>query len=240
MSRCDEVQELLSAYLEGDLDEHTAREVKLHLTDCEECAGLTSTLELIAESVAPLRQLEPPRHLQSDVSDSPCRRWLGLLFSAVDREINETNLERLLSHLEVCPSCRRAWNDLTLIHQVGEAMAPPAGLLERCISVRRAIKIRPILSRRVAVAAAYVLAVLASLMVGNPVSIARSPVVQRVAESVTTEVNQVAVEGRGELRVMAWRAWQWGNRQIAAVRDLLSSDADDDQTNTDSDQGDLS
>ena len=70
-------------------------------------------------------------------------------------------------------------------------------------------------------AAAYAIAVLTSLTIGNPVSIARSPVVQRVAETVTSGVTEVAEESRGELRVIIWRAWQWGNRRLEMVRNLL-------------------
>ena len=147
-----------------------------------------------------------------------------MLHQAVDRDISEHNLERLLSHLESCEACRRAWNDLSLIHQVGEALIPPQHLLDSCISVRRKILRRPVLSRRAATAAAYVLAVLASLMIGNPVSIARSPTVQRVTETVTTEVNYVAEQGRSEFKVMLWRAWQWTEKQAAAARELFQSD----------------
>ncbi len=222
MAPCEEIRELLGQLLEGGLDDAAAAAVGEHLERCEECSELRDTLARIEDTVAPLRDLEPPAHLASDIAASPCRRWLGLLFSAVDREITQPNLDRLLPHLESCPSCRAAWNDLTLIHQVGDAMVPPRGLLERCITVRRAIhRLRPVLSRRAIVAAAYAVAVLASLTVGNPVSIARSPVVQRVAETVTSGVSEVAEESRGELRVMIWRAWQWGNRRFEMVRNLL-------------------
>ena len=115
-------------------------------------------------------------------------------------------------------------------------MIPPPGLLERCIGVRFKPALRPILSRRAATAAAYVMAVVASLTIGNPVSIARSPVVQRVAETVTSEVTEVAAEGRGELRVMAWRAWNWGNRQLDAVREMLQSA--EERPDSESEQGD--
>jgi hypothetical protein len=80
-----------------------------------------------------------------------------------------------------------------------------------------------------------VLAVLASLMIGNPVSIARSPVVQRVTETVTTEVSNVAQDSRGELRVIMWRTWKWGTDKVLAVRDYLRQS--DESTETGEDQG---
>jgi predicted anti-sigma-YlaC factor YlaD len=247
MSRCDEIRERLSAYLDGELEARDARDVERHLAGCQECADLGLALELVSEAVTPFRHLAPPPHLEADLVASPCRRWLGLLMSAIDRDIDKQDLDRLLGHLEGCPSCTRIWTDLALVHQVSEAMLPPAGLAERCAAVRRQPRVRRIISRRAAVAAAYALAVLASLVVGNPVSIARSPVVQRVASSVTEEVGVVAEEGRGELRVMMWRAWRWGNSQVAAIRDMLNpgSDASDvidvsDDSDTTSDQGEAS
>jgi anti-sigma factor RsiW len=236
VSSCDRFHELLGSHFDGELDETAARELDEHVAGCRECAELKETMDMISETIAPVAGMEPPAHLQDDIASSPCRRWLGLLFSAVDREISEYNLDRLLPHLESCESCRRAWNDLTLIHQAGDAMEPPLGLLERCIAVRWKPMLRPVLGRRTVTAAAYVLAVLTTLTIGNPVSIARSPVVQRVAETVSSEVNVVAEEGRGELRVMAYRIWQWGSRQVAAARELLQPE----QTTTDSasEQGD--
>jgi hypothetical protein len=238
MASCDQIRELLSAFLDGELNDADALRVSDHLAECAECGDLKETLDLITDTIAPVHEISPPAHLASDIAASPCRRWLGLLFAAVDRDIGQQNLDRLVPHLESCSSCRQAWNDLTLIHQVSDAMIPPPGLLERCITVRLKPALRPILSRRAATAAAYVMAVVASLTIGNPVSIARSPVVQRVAETVTTEVTEVAAEGRGELRVMAWRVWQWGNRQVDAVRDMLLDS--DEKPDSESEQGDRS
>jgi predicted anti-sigma-YlaC factor YlaD len=238
MSRCEDIRERLSAFVDGELEARDALEVEQHLAECIECADLGHGLDFLTETAALLRNLEPPTRLAADIAASPCRRWLGLLVSAMDRDIDDHNLERLLGHLEACPSCTRIWTDLALVHQVGDALVPPAGLAERCAAVRRRLKIPPIISRRAAVAAAYVLAVVASLVVGNPVSIARSPVVQRMASTVSDEVNLVAEGGRGEIRVMMWRAWRWGNRQAAAIREMLSLDRDDSDTPTD--QGEAS
>jgi predicted anti-sigma-YlaC factor YlaD len=124
MSGCTDIRDLLSLHLEGELEEQRAREVREHLADCEDCAGILDTLESIVEAGSALDALDPPANLMSDLASSPCTRWLGLLFQAVDREISQHNLERLLTHLEACPSCRHTWQDLTLIHQVSEAMEP--------------------------------------------------------------------------------------------------------------------
>ena len=229
MLSCTDVRDLLSLLRDGELEEEKACAVRDHLTDCKECTELAETMELIAGAGALLADVEPPDHLAGDLQASPCRRWMGLLFQAVDREISQHNLERLLTHLEACPICRRAWQDLTLIHQVSEAMEPPPYLVNLCIRAReKRPKARPILNRRIATAAAYLLAVLTSLIIGNPVTLARS---QAVADAVTTEVSEVAEQGRGEARIMLWRVWKWGERKVEAVRDFVSkSDEKDDST----------
>jgi len=228
MSGCTDVRDLLSLYLEGELEEEQAITVREHLAECEDCAGILETLESIVEAGSALDELDPPDHLLSDLASSPCTRWLGLLFQAVDREISQHNLERLLTHLEACPSCRRTWQDLTLVHQVGDAMEPSQYLLKRCIAARdRKPEAPRLLNRRTATAAAYFLAVLTSLVIGNPVTLARSgagEAVGRVAEAVSTEVSGVAESGRGEARIMLWRVWKWGERKVEAVRDFVSKD----------------
>jgi predicted anti-sigma-YlaC factor YlaD len=238
MSGCTDIRDLLSLYVEGELEEERAVNVRDHLAGCEDCAGILETLESIVGAGSALDDLEPPDHLLSDLASSPCTRWLGLLFQAVDREISQHNLERLLTHLEACPSCRRTWQDLTLVHQVSDAMEPSQYLLKRCIAAReKRPEARPLLNRRMATAAAYFLAVLTSLVIGNPVTLARSgagEAVGRVADVVSTEVSDVAEQGRGEARIMLWRVWKWGERKVEAVRDLVSRDEKADEPENDS------
>jgi predicted anti-sigma-YlaC factor YlaD len=248
MDRCADVRELLSLHLEGELEDAQAVAVRDHLAGCAECAGLSETMAEIIAGGGVLADLEAPDGLASDLAASPCRLWLGLLFQAVDHEISPANLERLLTHLETCPACRATWQDLTLIHQVSEAMEPSQYLLKRCIGAReRRPKAPPILNRRLAVAAAYMLAVVTSLIVGNPVTLARSqaaPAVERVAEVVSSEVGEVAAQGRGEVRVMLWRIWKWGEGKVETVRSLLgNNDTDEDSAAGDAaaaDQGETS
>ena len=231
MASCSDLRESLSLYLEGELDAAQADEVTTHLASCAECEELASTMSEVMGLGAVLADLEPPEGLAADLATSPCRLWLGLLFQAVDHEISQQNLERLLSHLESCPSCRRTWQDMTLMHQAAEAIEPSQYLLKRCINARhRRPKTAPILNRRLATAAAYLLAVMTSLIVGNPVTLARSqavPAVERVAEVVTTEVAEAAQQSRGEMRVMLWRVWKWGENKAEAVRSYFTADSNE-------------
>ena len=148
----------------------------------------------------------------------------------MDREIAQPNLERLLTHLESCPSCRQVWHDLTLIHQVGDAMEPPNHLLSACIRVRETVARITILPRRTATAAAYVLALLASLAIGNPTIIAQdlqAAATERVSKA-ASGVSEVAASGRGEARVALWRVMKWGEARIDAVRGWVDQLRDND------------
>ncbi|MCG6947982.1 MAG: zf-HC2 domain-containing protein [Acidobacteria bacterium] len=242
MPGCTEIRDLFSLYLEGDLEQKQVQAVREHVAECEDCAGILETMQGIVEVGSSLGNLEPPDQLMSDLASSPCTRWLGLLFQAIDREISQHNLERLLTHLEACPSCRRTWQDMTLVHQVCGAIEPSQYLLKRCIAAReKPAEVRPILNRRMATAAAYLLAVLTSLIIGNPVTLARSgagEAVSRVADAVGTEVNSVAETGRGEARIILWRAWKWGERKVEALRGFLDrDDAPEETTNESPDDG---
>lgn len=221
MTDCLRLRELLGELIDGELDAARAAWMQEHLRECPECAALAETMIAIRDDAAAVASLlEPPDELAGELAASPCRRWLGLLYRAVDRELSEAGLTRLVGHLEGCASCRRAWNDLTLIHQAGEALAPPPGLLERCVAAPRRGLSRSVIGRRTATAAAYLLAVLTSLTVGNPVTLARVQA-QRVADTVSEEVSQVAAESRGEARVVLWRTWQFVDRQLGVIREAV-------------------
>jgi len=242
VSRCDEIRELLSARLEGELDAATAAAVAEHLADCRNCAELAETMADIAATTLVVRETQAPPELEDRITASPCQLWLRLLFRAVDRELPESSLARLLEHLEACDDCRRTWNDITLIHQVGEALTPPEELTRRCIA-RTTRPAARMVSARAATAAAYVLAVLTSLLVGNPVSLARhqaTQTVQQVGDVASSAVSIVTDDGRGELRVMLWRTWQWGARQVEAAKKLLEDSAPAGDDTTDANQGGIS
>lgn len=238
MNACMEIHELFSSYLEAELEPTEAGLVSTHLAACEECADTLAAMQLVNDLVAPLAALEPPAHLHDELVSSPCRLWLGMLFRAVDHELSETNLARLLAHFEECEGCRRTWNDLTLIHQVHTAMEPPQHLLQSCVGISRPRKRRRIIGRRTAVAAAYLLAVL----IGPPVTLARheaADAVQKLSSTVSSEVAALAESGRGEARVMLWRTWQWAGRQVNTINELyqtLLSDDDSDPEQGESDE----
>ena len=241
MNTCVDFRDLFAAVLENEADTAEVEQVRAHIDGCPECADLFAAMEMVVGAGGFLAEVEPPSHIGDEIASSPCRRWLGLLYQAVDREISQPNLERLLTHLEACPSCREVWHDLTLIHQVGDAMEPPNHLLQSCIKVRDAVVKIAILPRRTATAAAYILALLASLAIGNPTIIAQdlhTVASERVAKA-ASGVSEVAADGRGEVRVALWRAMRWGETKIDAVRgwiERLGHDDDADEASAESAQ----
>lgn len=231
MNTCSDIRDLFAAVLENEAGEAEVEQVRTHIDECAECAELYDAMGMVVGAGAFMADLEPPPHIGEELASSPCRRWLGLLYQAVDREISQPNLERLLTHLEACPSCRQVWHDLSLIHQVGDAMTPPNHLLSKCITVRDAIAKITILPRRTATAAAYILALMASLAIGNPTIIAQdlhSAASEKVAK-VATGVSEVAADGRGEARVALWRVMRWGEGKINAVRGWVDRMTNDDE-----------
>jgi predicted anti-sigma-YlaC factor YlaD len=232
VSSCIELRDLFAAVLEREAGQADVERVEAHLESCAECAELYDAMAMVVGAGDVMAEVEPPPHIGEEISSSPCRRWLGLLFQAVDREISEHNLERLLTHLESCPSCRRVWHDLTLIHQVSDVMEPPRHLIDRCIRVRNAVAKIAVLPRRTATAAAYVLALLASLAIGNPTIIAQD-LQAAAAEKVSRAadgVSAVAADGRGEARVALWRALKWGERKIDAIQGWIDELRSDDES----------
>ncbi len=225
MNTCDLTRERFSLYLEGELEPDEIITFENHIETCSECRETLAGLREILDIGRTMADLEPPAHLRAEVADSPCRRWLGLLFSAIDREISESNLDRLFQHLESCPSCRRAWSDFSLIHQIGDALIPPDHLLSRCLRPRRPFSARRVLGQRTATAAAYSLAILASLAIGNPVTIARyeaSAPMQQASALFKDGMSGAAETGRSEAKVMLWRAMNHGQRAADAARSTWS------------------
>jgi len=231
VTRCDDVRTLFSAYLEGGLADAEIARVEEHVAACSSCSGLLEALRTVLAAGADLEGLEPPQAVASAVSASPCAHWLTLLYRAVDHELVPEALATLLNHLEACESCRAAWDDIALIRQVGSALEPPAQLVAKCRTApfRRFRTPRRVMGVRTATAAAYLLAIATTLMVGNPVTLARNEagnVFEKAQTAVHHSLKQLASDGKGELRVMIWRFWQWGERQVQATRDLLRGEDD--------------
>lgn len=88
---CERVDELLSAWIEGDLDQATHNEVNGHLGECLRCAAIVRDLTAIRRDAARLPELEPSRDL-----------WEGIAARI------ETPVVHLETHRTMAPA-RRRW-----------------------------------------------------------------------------------------------------------------------------------
>lgn len=57
--RCESIEELLSPYLEDELNPEERRAVESHLRTCQSCAALLSSMKETKESLASFPELEP-------------------------------------------------------------------------------------------------------------------------------------------------------------------------------------
>lgn len=82
---CDRLQDLLSPYIDGELDPAVRAEVEAHLAACPKCAGLTERMKAALDAFAAFPEVEPSPALRRRllaIPDRPRRRWsldLGFL-----------------------------------------------------------------------------------------------------------------------------------------------------------------
>lgn len=215
MSSCDRFRDLLVPWVDGELSDEDSRAVATHVDACPSCAGLVEALRSVNEATKGFRELEPPTDIGRRIAADPCKPWLALLFAALDGELPEDDLERLLEHMETCAGCRAVWSGLAVGTEL-QHLTPPARLIRRCAQVPHRREWRPLPGARTAAAAAFVLAALVSLLLGNPVSLARQGA-SSLTKSVHNEVREAADDGRGELRLAMWNVWQWGRSTMSSV-----------------------
>jgi hypothetical protein len=65
--KCDSVREQLTAYLDGDLDDHRGSAVRGHLRGCEACRSVASDEAALRDGLRALPPLDPPASLWEGV-----------------------------------------------------------------------------------------------------------------------------------------------------------------------------
>lgn len=68
---CERFEELLSAYLEGELSAPERAEVESHLASCRECAALTGLMRETMAAAAAFPEIEPSPALYAKLYDIP-------------------------------------------------------------------------------------------------------------------------------------------------------------------------
>lgn len=79
----EEVRQMLSAYLDGELTQGSAQRVRVHLEDCEECRRAFEEMARLQEMTRKLAFAEPPEARMKDLEKSlsvQAPRRLGWLF----------------------------------------------------------------------------------------------------------------------------------------------------------------
>jgi len=87
---CERIEELLSAYLEGELAEAMRVEVAAHLAICAGCAGLVDLMKATAAAMAGFPEVTPSDELMAGLYGIPERkaarkRWFRPLFDYLAR-----------------------------------------------------------------------------------------------------------------------------------------------------------
>lgn len=71
---CERIEELLSAYLEGELSEDARRGLEAHCASCPDCAALLAALRETREALAGFPEAEPPAGLMAGLYAIPARK----------------------------------------------------------------------------------------------------------------------------------------------------------------------
>lgn len=75
---CDKIEELLTAYADGELGPDERAVVERHLEACPDCAGLLAALRTADAALARFPEVEPPADLSEKLYAIPARRRFRL------------------------------------------------------------------------------------------------------------------------------------------------------------------
>ncbi len=234
MKECDVLAEHVEELLSG---EELAGALAAHVTQCASCAELLRRARTTSEGGHMLHQVKAPEALKRSVKTmvrlpQACERAVELLGAALDGEADQAGRTELLEHLHGCTSCRAAWEALATLREVGSKVRVSGHMRARLAlhpSQHIAAHRRPkrLFDLRLATAAAYLLAAITVVLVGNPAQVARASNTQMERAAVYTRAavenrfsaysrnawNQVvAAEGWVEERAVA--AWERARRLV--------------------------
>lgn len=141
---CSLVQEKLSCYLDGILDEATLEAVEHHLYVCHACRKELEMLKTLTLAASEIEEVTPPAGLKDSIREAvaaetaagsvPCEEYLVPLSAYADGELSLTETAELLGHLKSCPACAK---ELQVLRSLTGAMTtvgelePPVDLRER-------------------------------------------------------------------------------------------------------------
>jgi hypothetical protein len=179
MRSCDE----LLAFLETGDPDRLPEALARHAAGCDDCREALDRLRGLAEGAAALARVHAPHELVERLRRMPrlaaeCERAQELLAGALDGELDEAGRHDLMGHLHGCAGCRAAWEAFATLREVGrDTRVRPRLRAVAALPPRQRIEGRRRLAffdLRLATAAAYLLAALTVMLIGNPASLARA------------------------------------------------------------------
>ena len=90
--KCNDIQELIKTdYVDGELSDSLAKEVKTHIMACESCAKLEARLLKLQQPFKQTELMEPPKKLWSAIESEITRE------KAADTSLPQSGIGRILS-----------------------------------------------------------------------------------------------------------------------------------------------
>jgi len=179
MRACDELLDFLETGDPAGLPAPLAH----HAEECAGCRDALDRLRGLADGAAVMAGLHAPPELVERLRRMPrlpadCERAQDLLAEALDGALDEPARRELMGHLHGCAACRTTWEAFATLREVGRDTRARARLRAvAALPPRQRIEGRRRLAffdLRLATAAAYVLAALTVMLIGNPASFARA------------------------------------------------------------------
>lgn len=140
---CGQVQEKLSCYLDGVLDETTLEAIETHIEVCADCRKELEALQSVVGFASEVCEVDPPAYLSSAIRDAvardretagECAACLDMLSEYIDGELAEADRTAVEVHLASCEFCAE---ELAMLRETVVSMAmvaevePPASLRGR-------------------------------------------------------------------------------------------------------------
>lgn len=232
MSLCDDLLDLLETEGHAELP----AELAAHAQSCDDCREAVARAQGLAEAGHAVRGVRAPAELVGRLKDMrrlplACEHATELISAALDGELSPAGREELVAHLHACPACQTAWEALATLQEVGRVTRVAPRLRARLalhprnrIDARR----RPrIFDLRLATAAAYLVAAMTVMLIGNPASIARASsasvekaqlytraAVENRLDSLTRRGRTAILSAKDWIDERATAAWQQAGRVV--------------------------
>ncbi len=198
MSTCERLLEHLDDAVAGTLPADLAA----HLAGCASCRDAVGRAKLLAEAPGDLSGLRAPEPLVARIVAMPrlaaaCEEVVDAFDDALDGRLDPERRRTFVDHLRACPTCQAGWEAFATLREVG-ATTRSSAVRTAALAVHPSARIDArrrgrLVDLRLATAAAYLVAALTVMLVGNPGTLARAGTAQMER---ATRYAKAAVENR--------------------------------------------